>query len=82
MLNLQIKALKPNYFAYIHSITQYGIFFGGDGDSNSSKSGNIFTVQKKIFRIVVGARLITQCISLFKKLEIFTSSVKMYEFIN
>jgi IS1 family transposase len=41
-------------------------FFWG----NSSKSGNIFTLQKKIIIIMVGARPRTPCRSLFKKLEI------------
>ena len=67
ILNLQINALTPNSFVYIHSVTQYGIFsFGGGEGGNSSKSGNIFTLQKKIFRIIVGTKLRAPCISILK----------------
>jgi len=40
--------------------------FGG----NCSTSGKIFTLQKKIRRIVAGAKPRTSCSSLFKQLEI------------
>jgi hypothetical protein len=71
MLNLQINALKPNSFAYIHSITQYGIFFGGNGCSNSSNSGNIFTLEKKIIRIMAGTRPRTPCKNSVLKMRYF-----------
>jgi hypothetical protein len=61
-----INTLKSIYFVYFHSIIKYGIIFGG----NSSNSKKIFTLQKKIIRIVVGAQPGTACRSLFKKLEI------------
>jgi hypothetical protein len=61
-----ISTLKSIYFAYFHSIIQYGIIFGG----NSSNSRKIFTLQKKIIRIMVGAHPRTQCRNIFKKLEI------------
>jgi hypothetical protein len=61
-----ITTLKSIYFAYFHSVIQYGIIFWG----NSSNSGKIFTLQKKIIRIMVGAWPRTPCRSLFKKLEI------------
>jgi hypothetical protein len=46
-----ITTLKSIYFTYFHSIIKYGIIFWG----NSSNSGKIFTLQKKIIRIMVGA---------------------------
>jgi hypothetical protein len=46
-----VATLKSIYFAYFHSIIKYGIIFWG----NSSNSGKIFTLQKKIIRIMVGA---------------------------
>jgi hypothetical protein len=44
------NTLKSIYFAYFHSIVKYGTMFWG----NSSNSRNIFTLQKKIIRIMVG----------------------------
>jgi IS1 family transposase len=61
-----ITTLKLIYFAYFHSIIKYGIIFCG----NSSNSGKIFTLQKKITRIMVSVRPRTPCRSLFKKLDI------------
>jgi hypothetical protein len=61
-----INTLKSIYFAHFHSIIRYGIILGG----NSSNSRKIFTLQKKIFRIMVGAHPRTPCRNLFKKLEI------------
>jgi hypothetical protein len=60
-----INTLKSIYFAYFHSIIQYGIIFY----RNSSNSRKIFTLQKKIIRIMVGAHPRTPCRKLFKKLE-------------
>jgi hypothetical protein len=45
---------------------RYGIIFGG----NSFNSKKIFTLQKKIIRIMVGAQQRTPCRCLFKKFEI------------
>jgi hypothetical protein len=61
------------YFTYFHSIMKYGIIFWG----NSSNSKKIFTLQKKIIRIMVGA-----CRSLFKKIRDFTYSMSKYIFIS
>jgi hypothetical protein len=44
----------------------YGIILWG----NSSYSRKIFTLQKKIIRIMMGAHPRTSCRKLFKKLEI------------
>ena len=58
--------LRSIYFAYFHSIASYGTIFWG----NSSYSRKIFTLQKKIIIIMMGAHPRTSCRKLFKKLEI------------
>jgi hypothetical protein len=73
-----INTLKSIYFAYFHSIVQYGIIFGG----NSSNSRKIFTLQKKTIRIMVGEHPRTSCRSLFKKTGDFACSMPIYIFIN
>jgi hypothetical protein len=45
------NTLRSIYFAYFHSIASYGIILGG----NSSYNKKIFTLQKRIVRIMVGA---------------------------
>jgi hypothetical protein len=50
------------YFAHFHSIMKYGVNFWG----NSSKSTRILTLQKKIIRIMAGAKPRNSCGSLFK----------------
>jgi hypothetical protein len=47
-----INTLKSIYIAYFHSVIKYGIIFW----ANSSNSGKIFTLQKKIIRIMAGAQ--------------------------
>ena len=59
--------LRSIYFAYFHSIASYGIIF-----CENSSNSKIFTVQKRIIRIMVGAHPRTSCRQLFKKLEILT----------
>jgi hypothetical protein len=54
------------YFAYFHSIMKYGITFWG----NSSNSKMIFTLQKRIVRIMAGAMPRNSCRSLFMRSEI------------
>ena len=49
--NSNIKNFKLIYNAYSHSIIKYEINVWG----NSTNSGKIFTLQKKIFRIMAGA---------------------------
>jgi hypothetical protein len=67
------------YFAYFHSIASYGIILGG----NYSYSKKIFTLQKRIIRIMVGAHPRTSCRGLFKKLEILTvPSQYIYSFMS
>jgi hypothetical protein len=63
------NTLKSVYFAYIHSIASYGIIWGG----NSSNSRKIFTLQKRIIIILVGAHPRTSCRRLFKKIRNFDS---------
>jgi hypothetical protein len=62
-----INTLKSIYFAYFYSIIPYGIIFW----ENSSNSRKIFTLQKKITRIMVGAHPRTPCRNLFKKNQRF-----------
>ena len=60
--------LRSIYLAYFHCIVSYGIIFWG----NSFNSKKIFTWQKRIIRIMVGAHPKAACRNLFKKLEILT----------
>ena len=60
------NTLKSIHDAYFHSVIKYGIILGG----KSPNSGRIFTLQKKIFRIMAGAQHRTSLISLFKPSEI------------
>ena len=60
--------LRSIYFACFHSIASYGIISGG----NSSYSKKIFTLQKRIIRIMVGAHPRTSRRRLLRKLEILT----------
>jgi hypothetical protein len=73
------NTLKSIYFAYFHSIVKYGIIFWG----NSSNSRKIFTLQKKIIRVMVGAHPRTSCRRLFKNLKRFYQfQANIYIFIN
>jgi hypothetical protein len=47
-----INTLNSMYYAYFHSFIKYGIIFG----CNSFNSGKVFTLQKKIIRIVAGTQ--------------------------
>ena len=63
--------LRSIYFAYFHSIASYGIILWG----NSSYSKKIFTLQKKIIRIMMGAHHRTSGRELFKIInQLFTSA--------
>jgi hypothetical protein len=57
---------KLIYSTYFHSLMKYGIIWGG----NSSDSKRVFTLQKKIVRIIVGTKPQTHCRDLFTKLQI------------
>jgi hypothetical protein len=62
--------LKSVNSAYFHSTIKCGIIFWG----NSSNSKWILTLQKKIIRIMAGAKPRNSCSSLYKELEIFPLS--------
>ena len=61
--------LRSIYFAYFQSIASYAIILWG----NSSDSRKMFTLQKRIIRIMKGAHRRTSGRKLFKKLEILTA---------
>jgi len=71
--------LRLIYFAYFHSIASYGMILWG----NSSYSGKILTLQKRIIRSMMGAHPRTSCRELLKKLEILTiPSQYIYSLMN
>jgi hypothetical protein len=59
--------LKSIYFAFFHSIMRYGIIFGG----SSSNSKMIFTLQKRLVRIMAGAKPRYSCRSPFYEIKIY-----------
>ena len=69
-----VRAIKPFvlrdtlmmiYYSYFHSIMDYGIFWG-----NSPCSNNIFKLQQRIIRIIMGAGTRDCCRELFKILTV------------
>jgi hypothetical protein len=54
------------YYSYFHSVMTYGLLFW----RNSPDSIKIFTLQKKIIRIMTGCRSTDSCKKLFYNLEI------------
>jgi hypothetical protein len=60
---MKIETLKLGYFAYFHSIMSYGIIFWG----NSTDSKKVIYIQKRIIRIMAGAKRRASCRELFKK---------------
>jgi len=56
------ETLRMVYFAYAHSITSYGIIFGG----NQPHSKKIFKIQNKVIRITTNSRARDSCRELFK----------------
>jgi hypothetical protein len=62
------EILKSIYLAYFHSIMKYGIIFWG----NSSHSKKLFTLQKRIVRLMAGVKPKNSCKNIFKRLEILT----------
>ena len=61
-----ILILRSVHYTCFHSVIKSGIVF----EDNSSNSGKIFTLRKKIVRIMVGVQPRTSCRSLLKQLEI------------
>ena len=62
------NTLKVIYFAYFHTVMEYGITFWGV----SVESKRIFQQQKRIIRIMTESTSRTSCRTLFQKLEILT----------
>jgi hypothetical protein len=58
--------LKMIYYAYFHSITNYGTILGG----NSTYSNTIFKLQKRIIIINLGAGARDSCREYFRELNI------------
>lgn len=61
-----IEVLKSVYFAYVQSLLSYGIIFWG----LSSKSEQIFKLQKRIVKIIKQVSIRTNSKYIFKELEI------------
>ena len=71
MMRILSKCINKNtlrlvYFAYVNSLLHYGIVFWG----NSFAAIRCFRMQKKIIRIMEGARPRSSCRPIFHKLEI------------
>jgi len=58
--------LKMIYYAYFHSVMTYGLLFWG----NSSHGMEVFGLQKKIIRIMMGSRSRDFCREFFKTVGI------------
>jgi hypothetical protein len=66
ILFLTQDTLKIVYYSYFHSIMTYSLIFWG----NSSRSINIFRLQKRVIRIITGSKSNDSCRQLFRKLNI------------
>jgi hypothetical protein len=73
-----INTLTSIYFAYFQVFIQYAIIFGG----NCSNNRKISALQKKIIKIMVGARPRTPCRSLFRETGDFACPMPIYIFIS
>jgi len=62
--------IKRIYFAYFHSILEYGIVFWG----NSTESLKVFRPQRRVIRLMTGNNVRTSCRPLFPRLGIITLS--------
>jgi hypothetical protein len=63
-----ITTIKMIYFAYFHSLLEYGIAFWG----NSTKSVKVFKLQKRVIRLTTGNNVRTSCRPLLPMLGIMT----------
>ena len=63
---LNIDALRIVYFAHFQSLTNYDIIFGG----SSTNVHNVFFIQKRIIRVMLGLAPRRSCRDGFKKLDI------------
>jgi len=66
--SFNINTLKMIYFAYFHSVMEFGILFWGV----SVESKKVFLQQKRVIRIMTGSPPRSTCRTLFCKLEILT----------
>ena len=64
----ELNTIKIIYFAYFHSVMEYGVMFWGA----SVESKKILQLQKRIIRIMTGSTPRTPCRNLFKELGILT----------
>jgi hypothetical protein len=72
------STLRTIYYAYIHSILSYGIIFWG----SSANVSKLFTLQKRIIRIITNTGARESCREAFKNMEIKTlHSQYMYSVI-
>jgi len=60
------QMLKAIYYSHFHRIILYGLMFWG----NSAHSARVFTMQKRIIRIMTGSRSRDSCRKLFGHLNI------------
>ena len=63
-----ITAIKMTYFAYFHSLLEYGIAFWG----NFTENVKVFKQQKRAIRLMTGSNVRTSCRPLFPVLGIMT----------
>lgn len=67
---IYVEVLRMVYFAYFHSVIKYGVILWG----NSTNICRVFTLQKRIIRIMSGVRAENSWRNLFKKLDILRIS--------
>jgi hypothetical protein len=63
---MRLKTLIMIYYAYFHSLMNYGLIFWG----NSLYCIHVFRLQKKVIRIITSTRNRESCRSWFKRLKI------------
>jgi hypothetical protein len=63
---VSLNVLITIYFCYGHSVISYGIIFWG----NSCHSKCIFTIQKRIIRVIMNIKKRDSCRELFKQLNV------------
>lgn len=73
---LQKSTLLTVYYANFYSTLRYGVIFWGD----SAGSSEVFVIQKKIVRVILGMRSRDSCRGKFRQLNILTfSAVYIFE---
>ena len=65
---LTLDVIMQIYNSYVHSVLNYGIIFWG----SSSHCKTLFITQKRIIRIIMGAKVRESCRDMFKELGILT----------